>query len=228
MILSDLPEIQVTRNIRSTRLRLRVTPHSIKVSAPVFCTNHQIQKFIRDSEKWILETWQTQQVAHQQVDKTLPSELMLFNQEQKIQIEYITQKNNFSFDQASKILSISDRQPEKYLKSFVIHYGKTHLPIYLQQVSTEIGLPYQVCHIRQPKTRWGSCSARHDIMLNSGIVLFSKSIVRYLCVHELAHTKHFDHSANFWHLVECFDPNYKIHRKTLKNNPMPYWWNLDL
>lgn len=42
-----------------------------------------------------------------------------------------------------------------------------YLPIYLQQVSQDIGLNYVDCSIRQPKTRWGSCTSKHDIMLNS-------------------------------------------------------------
>ncbi len=36
MTLSDLPEIQITRNVRSTRLRLRVDATQIRLTAPVF------------------------------------------------------------------------------------------------------------------------------------------------------------------------------------------------
>lgn len=224
MTLDDLPEIQITRNLRSTRIRLRVDPRQIKVTAPVFCTHQQIQNFIKDSESWILKVWAQQQAKMVQVDKTLPTELKLFNLTDPINIQYVAQKNNFIFDDINYVLMVSDRQPEKYLKSFVIDYAKLHLPFFLKQISLELCLPYQNCNIRQPKTRWGSCSARHDIMLNSGIVLFDHSVVRYLCVHELVHTKHFDHSNRFWSLVENYDPSFKEHRRILKNSPMPHWW----
>ena len=85
-------------------------------------------------------------------------------------------------------------------------------------------MPYGKCAIRQPKTRWGSCTSKHDIMLNSGLVLFPKDITRYVCVHELAHTKHFDHSASFWNEVLKHDANFQQHRKILKSTPMPWWW----
>lgn len=61
-------------------------------------------------------------------------------------------------------------------------------------------------------------------MLNSGLVLFPKDITRYVCVHELAHTKHFDHSASFWNEVLKHDANFQQHRKILKSTPMPWWW----
>ena len=121
-------------------------------------------------------------------------------------------------------LSISDRQPEVYLKAFVIQYAKEHLPNYLKQIAYECKLPFGKCAIRQPKTRWGSCTAKHDIMLNSGLVLFPQEIARYVAVHELAHTQHFDHSQRFWKKVEKHDANFQQHRKILKTSSMPWWW----
>lgn len=225
MTLSDLPEIQITRNIRSTRLRLRVDQNQIRLTAPVFCTTRQIQSFLDQSEQWLIATWQKQQEKIIQIDKTLPIELKLFNLDQPSNIIYQTQKKLFDLDIENNQLLISDRQPESYLKAFVIDYAKQYLPLYLKEVSDACHLPYGKCSIRQPKTRWGSCTSKHDIMLNAGLVLFSEEITRYVCVHELAHTKHFDHSASFWNEVEKHDVSCQQHRKILKSRPMPWWWS---
>ncbi len=85
-------------------------------------------------------------------------------------------------------------------------------------------MSYAECAIRRPKTRWGSCSSQHNIMLHAGLVLMPAQITRYVCIHELAHTKHFDHSPAFWAEVAKFDPNYMQHRRQLKGNPLPAWW----
>ncbi|RKG30927.1 YgjP family zinc-dependent metalloprotease [Acinetobacter tianfuensis] len=220
----NLPEIQITRKLRATRLRLRVEPTQIKLTVPQFCTQRQVQDFLKQSEQWMIDTWQKQQAAVGQIARSLPTELKIFNLKQPLRVIYKTQKNSFILDEQNHQLFISDRQPESYLKAFVIAYAKAHLPVYLEQLSLEIGLPFGECAIRQPKTRWGSCSAKHDIMLNSGLVLFSQEITRYVAVHELAHTKYFDHSLNFWEEVEKHDSNYKNHRKTLKSGVMPWWW----
>lgn len=220
----NLPEIQITRKLRATRLRLRVEPTQIKLTVPQFCTQRQVQDFLKQSEQWMIETWQKQQEKAGLQDRSLPIKLKLFNLEQPLMVVYQTQKHSFILDDESHQLFISDRQPEQYLKSFVIAYAKEYLPIYLKQVSSETGLKYGDCSIRQPKTRWGSCSARHDIMLNSALVLFPEQVVRYVAVHELAHTKHFDHSPNFWAEVQKHDIHFQQHRKILKMTPMPWWW----
>lgn len=225
MNLSDLPDIQITRHIRSTRLRLKVGQQQIKLTAPVFCTQRQIQQFIQQSEQWLIETWYQQQQKIEQVDRTLPNELALFNQAQAIAIVYQKQKQSFSLDLATQQLFISDRQPESYLKAFVIEYAKQYLPQYLTEVAQACHVPFGQCSIRQPKTRWGSCTSKHDIMLNSALVLFPQAIVRYVCVHELAHTQHFDHSPQFWSVVQQHDAMFKQHRKILKTTALPYWWN---
>ncbi|MGA8883605.1 MAG: SprT family zinc-dependent metalloprotease [Acinetobacter sp.] len=219
-----LPEIQITHHARATRLRLRVEPTQIRLTVPNFCTKRQIQDFLNQSEQWLIETWQKQQISLVQADRTLPAELHLFNRLQPLSVIYKIQKNSYILDAQNHQLLISDRQPETYLKAFVIAYAKQHLPEYLQRLSQQIGLPYGQCAIRQPKTRWGSCSARHDIMLNSGLALLPEEAARYVCVHELAHTCHFDHSPNFWAEVAKHDADYKNHRKLLKSAAMPWWW----
>lgn len=219
-----LPEIQITHHARATRLRLRVEPTQIRLTVPKVCTKKQIQAFLQQSEQWMIETWQKQQKKSGQLDRSLPIQLNLFNLEQPLPVIYKTQKQSFIFDKQNHQLWVSDRQPEQYLKAFVIAYAKQHLPHFLKQVSDEIGLEYSACNIRQAKTRWGSCSAKHDIMLNSGLVLFPREITRYVCVHELAHTVYFDHGAHFWAKVAEYDPNFKSHRHTLKNTALPFWW----
>lgn len=174
MMLSDLPEIQITAHAKATRLRLRVEPHQIRLTVPKYCTQRQIQDFLQQSEQWMIETWYKQQAQQGLMQRDLPNQLSLFNLGEPLNIYYQTQKQNFSLDLKKHCLWVSDRQPAAYLKAFIIAYAKEYLPIYLKQVSSEIGLKYGDCSIRQPKTRWGSCSAKHDIMLNSGLVFFRR------------------------------------------------------
>ena len=122
------------------------------------------------------------------------------------------------------VLFLDDENPSIALKRFVVEYAKQILPNLLQQVSQETGLEYRSSQVRYAKSRWGSCSTQQKVMLNAALVLLPEAIARYVCVHELAHTVHFNHSAAFWSVVALYDPQYAQHRHELKRFHWPLWW----
>ena len=71
--------------------------------------------------------------------------------------------------------------------------------------------------IRTMKTRWGVYNRiKHTITLNSRLLEYELSEIDYVIIHELSHVIHFDHSKDFWKLVEKYCPDYKISKKKLK------------
>jgi len=79
--------------------------------------------------------------------------------------------------------------------------------------------------IRCQRTRWGSCSTRGTVSLNCSLVFLRPEVVHYLFVHELAHTRHMNHSASFWRLVERLEPDYRsLDRELLAGwRTVPAW-----
>jgi predicted metal-dependent hydrolase len=75
------------------------------------------------------------------------------------------------------------------------------------------------------RTRWGSCSTRGTVSLNCSLVFLAPEVVRYLFVHELAHTQHMNHSPAFWRLVESLEPDYRrLDRELLAGwRTVPLW-----
>ncbi len=221
----ELPEIKMVRHANATKLRLRVEPTGIRLTVPLFCSQHQIQQFLNHSEQWLIETWNKQQLQFQQQIE-FPEQINLFYHSQGFQIIRQKQHRIFQFDWEQHVILIRDQASEKALQAAILAYAKQYLPEYLQQVSQQIHLPYQLCSIRKPKTRWGSCSSKHDIMLNAGLALMPETLVRAVCVHELAHTRYFDHSSAFWNEVARYDVDYLENRRQLKKIQLPAWWLL--
>lgn len=211
-----LPEIHIRRHARAKRLTLRVYPDRIALSAPIRCTEQQIQAFIASSEVWLNQAWQKQQ---KQTEANLTTSIHLFNQPQAIEIVYQVQQQAFMLQDQCLYLDVA--RPHIALKAFSFAYAKQHLPPFLEKISQEIQLGYQTCSIRQAKTRWGSCSSVQNIMLSSALVFCDETLVRYVCIHELCHTVYMHHGAQFWQLVEKFDPQYLRHRQQLKQQ-QPY------
>lgn len=77
---------------------------------------------------------------------------------------------------------------------------------------------FKELHIKDQKSRWGSCSSRGSLNFNWRILMAPEPVCDYVVIHELCHLKHMNHSPDFWQLVAAFCPNYKQYRKWLREN----------
>jgi len=95
----------------------------------------------------------------------------------------------------------------------------------LLKSARELNFSVERVAIRCQRTRWGSCSSRGTVSLNCSLVFLRPEVVRYLFMHELAHTKHMNHSAGFWRLVEALEPDYRrLDRELLAGwRTVPLW-----
>lgn len=79
-------------------------------------------------------------------------------------------------------------------------------------------IPYPKLVIRKMTTRWGVCNKNlQKVTLNYNLIHMDRKYLDYVIVHELSHFIHFDHSKDFWKLVEENEPNYKKIRKEMRS-----------
>jgi predicted metal-dependent hydrolase len=102
-----------------------------------------------------------------------------------------------------------ERGARLQLRSWLKRAAHERLAPRLLQLADELNYSVARVSIRCQRTRWGSCSTRGTVSLNCSLVFLTWEVVRYLFVHELAHTKHMNHSASFWRLVERIEPDYR-------------------
>lgn len=77
----------------------------------------------------------------------------------------------------------------------------------LNQLSKELGLPYNRVFVKCQKTRWGSCSMANNINLNLNLVRLPQELMDYAIIHELVHTRVKNHGNAFWDLLTHFLPD---------------------
>ena len=94
--------------------------------------------------------------------------------------------------------------------------SKAYLTRRLEALATEYGFHYQTVRFSNAGTRWGSCSTSGTISLNIWLMQLPFTLIDYVLIHELCHTRHMNHSAEFWGLVESILPDYRARRTALK------------
>lgn len=111
----------------------------------------------------------------------------------------------------SRILSlvgdVSDgRAVARALRAWLTAHARDVLGARLAELAASLGFQYRRVSVRRQRTRWGSCSVRGTISLNCCLLFQRPEVVRYLLIHELAHTLHMNHSARFWRCVARHAP----------------------
>ena len=106
------------------------------------------------------------------------------------------------------------------VKAALKREAKAYLPRQLQYLAEKYGFNYEKIRYANQSGRWGSCSSSGTISLNIALMNLPLELIDYVLIHELCHTVHLHHQANFWSLVESHLPGYKQLRKQLKtHNP---------
>jgi predicted metal-dependent hydrolase len=75
---------------------------------------------------------------------------------------------------------------------------------------------YNKIYIRNQRTRWGSCSSKNNIGLNSKLVHLPEKLIEYVLLHELVHLRCRNHGKNFWKELEGLLPDARSRAAELK------------
>ena len=83
-------------------------------------------------------------------------------------------------------------------------------------LAAEVGRRPLRITLRDPKSRWGSCTEKGSLSFSWRLVLAPTAVLDYVVAHEVAHLAHLDHSAAFWKVVAGLHPGYATDRRWLK------------
>lgn len=100
---------------------------------------------------------------------------------------------------------------EKYFLNHVVLRVQHFNSLFFHEKIEKIRLNHTV-------SKWGSCTAKRNIMFSTKLLLLPLPVIDYVIVHELAHLKEMNHSDKFWIEVERVLPDYKKWDRWLSKN----------
>jgi predicted metal-dependent hydrolase len=72
--------------------------------------------------------------------------------------------------------------------------------------------------LRDPRSRWGSCTSRGDLMFSWRLAMAPAAVLDYVVAHEVAHLAEMNHSQRFWAAVARLCPDHAGPRDWLRRN----------
>ncbi len=222
----EFGKITIRRSAQASQIRVRIAPDgtlraSLPARAPLFLVKHLLKSSRNELRKIMAQTKPEYLYKDgMQIGKT--HTLILSNHDAEHVDVYrhghqIIVKLPVGHD-------IGERRTSQKIRGIVISAlraeAKDYLPRRLLFLSQKHALSYKKVRFSHASGRWGSCSSSGTISLNIALMKLPFELIDYVIIHELSHTKHMNHSSDFWSLVKEADPNFKIHRRALKaQNP---------
>jgi hypothetical protein len=202
------------RSRKANRLQIRITPKkTLELIIPIGYSFSEAERFLLSKTPWIEK--------HLQIINISKNRFYYLGNEIKIRFFYdlFPDKLKIKYVNGNLILS-GKEQNEEIIKNgyytFLKHSAKKYLISRIKKIGEQNQFTFNRITLRNQSTRWGSCSKRGNISLNYKLMKLKKDLIDYVLVHELCHTRHPNHSKNFWNEVEKFLPNYKLLKKELK------------
>jgi len=229
---SDLfvPNYEVRISPRAKRMQLRVRPCGrVEVVVPKGVALRHVSGFVAEHEGWLRQT--LSRIDRNLATPLLPEIITLPAIAGEWQVSYQHGRRPRVIDHAAasapmlQVHGDDEQQQRAALQQWLNHLAKECLIPWLEEVSTEVDLPFAGASVRAQRGRWGSCSSRKQISLNRALMFMSPGAVRYLFIHELCHTIHMNHSARYWALVARLEPDHRHYEAELRRamGAIPRW-----
>ncbi|MFV1450299.1 SprT family zinc-dependent metalloprotease [Maribacter sp. HS] len=180
-----------------------------------YVSNEQAQKLILKRAKWILDKLDLVSSIGdddivtgsriQYLGRKYYVELFENNSYEEILIDFTESKFRVSLPKSLNNQTDLKRAFETFLRS----KAEEKLKPRIKKLAKSTGLDYNNFKIRKLEKRWGSCTPSNDIIINIDAIKLPYSLIDYLLIHELVHTKIKSHSKEFWAELSKHIPNWK-------------------
>jgi predicted metal-dependent hydrolase len=88
----------------------------------------------------------------------------------------------------------------------------------IERESTRLGFSFSSFGVRDPRTRWGSCSRHGHLSFSWRLVMAPRDVLDYVVVHELCHLREPSHTKAFWRRLDAARPGWQTQARWLREH----------
>ena len=203
----------VYKNIKNSYIQIK--DNRVIVKVPIKATRKYINELVSSKKDWIEKNLQQQKnkSLNKNIIKVLGKAYTLQVIENKPQNKVYLKDNYIYFE----VKENNNEVIQKLLDKFYKEIAKDEVYAAMEYIKSITGLSPKEIRIKKLKSAWGICSSKQYISINQNLMAYSRHAIEYVCLHEVCHLKHMNHSKEFWKMVEKYMPDYKTAKLELKN-----------
>ncbi|STZ77015.1 M48 family metallopeptidase [Bergeriella denitrificans] len=205
--------IDLKRRAKKNLILRPIDAHTVSISLPPFVGERRLQEWLRSNEALLRQT-QAKGAAKQMPADTLPAWIWYHG----IQTALTPSEQSCIRHRPSEMLIPHQEtaQQIQHLRRFLTARAREYLLPRLERHAAALDLRPAAAALSNAKTFWGVCRARTGIRLNWRLIGAPEYVADYVCIHELCHLPHPDHSPRFWALVNRHTPHTQAAKSWLK------------
>lgn len=221
---SEFGTITLSRSAKASHIRIKVgTDGTLRASMPMYAPILLVKRLIATSRPEIRKL-----LSQHQSSSIFTDEMQIGKSHTLVTRPSSSQECSVSRHGQQIIvalpssMTIDDTHVQSLIRPVVIaalrKEAKSYLPRRLAYLAERHNFSYQKVRFSHASGRWGSCSSNGTISLNIALMKLPFELVDYVLVHELSHTVQMNHSRAFWDIVASCNPDFKTHRREIKNH----------
>ncbi|KAF0195583.1 MAG: hypothetical protein FD169_1261 [Bacillota bacterium] len=107
---------------------------------------------------------------------------------------------------------------ESQVTAWYVKQAQEYLERRLPELAHTMGVAPHKIHLKDQRTRWGSCSSKRNLNFNWRLIMTPPQVFDATIIHELAHLRELNHSTKFWDIVREHNPEYLEAKAWLKEH----------
>lgn len=220
--IQEVGTVHVYKRKGSKSLRLSIASDGkVRVTVPAWASYTEALKFVSSRTEWIQQNMPAKQGMLRSGQHIGKAHRLVFEteaiQEVRTRIAGSEIRIIRPFDMPVTADEVQHAAHKAAIRAMRMEAQKL-LPVRLKQLAVKFDFTYASVQVKQMKGRWGSCDTKKHIVLNLFLMQLPWQLIDYVLVHELTHTKHLNHSAEFWDEFLRCEPKAKLYRKQIRQH----------
>lgn len=208
------PVTQVRHSLRARRVAVRITSSGVvELVVPRGVSERRARAFLDSRADWVRQHVERRRSMASAEEIFPPKQVSLPLTGESWSVFQAGGTGALRLREVGQVLELrgtgTREQQRRALLRWLCRRAESTLRPMLRTVAAGHGFEFSAIQVRCQRTRWGSCSSKGLISLNVALLFQQPDVVRYLLCHELAHTRHMNHSARFWRCVEECEPRWR-------------------